>query len=81
MYPVKLRRWQGTAAEEVGVEEEDEASEEVEEAGVVVSGLEPTLQVVEVEDTPADGNLFPLLTCSRDSFLYMTRNRLSSTRA
>jgi hypothetical protein len=70
-------------AEEAEVEEEDEASEEVEVVEEVVSGLEPTPWVVveEVEDTPADGNLSPLLTSSRDSFLYMTRNRLSSIRA
>ena len=70
-------------AEEAGAEEEDEVSEEVEVVEEVVSGLEPTPWVVveEVEDTPADGNLPSFLTCSRDSVLYMTRNRLSSIRA
>jgi pyruvate-formate lyase-activating enzyme len=81
MCHVRWRKWRGTVVEEAEAEEADEVSEEVEEGEVVVSGLEPTLQVVEVEDIPADGNLYPLLTCSRDSFLYMTRNRLSSIRA
>lgn len=49
----------------VVVEEEDEDSEAVEEEEVGVSDQEPTLWVAveeEVEDTPADGDLFLILT-------------------
>jgi hypothetical protein len=53
----KSSRWLGTEAVVVVDEEEDEASEEVDEVVVEVSDQEltPWAVVVEVEDTPADG--------------------------
>lgn len=60
---MNLRRWRGTAGAEV-VEEEDEASEEVEVVEEGVSGRVPTPWAVVEEDTRADGDLPSLLTFS-----------------